>query len=185
MIISELQRKLATWTTADPTRRVDRLLRLMAHPVWLEEAARITLSSRGAHTPGVDGVDKVEKLNQKLKGWADFYQFVDFKAKVFSHIDRVVFWKLAHWLAHKYRSRIKPLLRQWCKRPAGTQAKTWVLFGNSNRGQCCGIALLRLVGRPKKLFRWRLPDGNPYLRTEGRNTFTSRYPDVARAFSPA
>lgn len=28
-----------------------------------------------------------------------FYQFVDFKAKVFSYIDRVVFWKLAHWLA--------------------------------------------------------------------------------------
>ncbi|EYE13109.1 group II intron, maturase-specific domain protein [Escherichia coli 1-110-08_S3_C1] len=33
-----------------------------------------------------------------------FYQFVDFKAKVFSYIDRVVFWKLAHWLARKYRT---------------------------------------------------------------------------------
>ncbi|SEB14809.1 group II intron reverse transcriptase/maturase, partial [Thiothrix caldifontis] len=70
MIISELQRKLATWTTADPARRVDRLLRLMAHPVWLEEAARITLSSRGAHTPGVDGVDKThfqQRLPQHLQ----------------------------------------------------------------------------------------------------------------------
>ncbi len=41
-------------------------------------------------------------LNRKLKGWAAFYQFVDFKAKVFSYIDRVVFWKLAHGLARKY-----------------------------------------------------------------------------------
>ncbi len=46
---------------------------------------------------------RVEILNRKLKGWAAFYQFVDFKAKVFSYIDRVVFWKLAHWLARKYR----------------------------------------------------------------------------------
>jgi RNA-directed DNA polymerase len=37
---------------------VDRLLRLIAHPDWLMEAARITLASAGAHTPGVDGVTK-------------------------------------------------------------------------------------------------------------------------------
>ncbi|CAI1690475.1 Uncharacterised protein [Serratia fonticola] len=29
MIISEMQRKLATWTAADPSRRVERLLRLI------------------------------------------------------------------------------------------------------------------------------------------------------------
>jgi hypothetical protein len=48
-----------------------------------------------------------EQLNRKLKGWAMFYQFVDFKAKVLSYIDRVVFWKLAHWLAPQipYRYR--------------------------------------------------------------------------------
>ena len=50
-----MQRKLATWTTADPTRRVDRLLRLIAQPDWLAEAARFTLSSKGANTPGIDG----------------------------------------------------------------------------------------------------------------------------------
>jgi group II intron reverse transcriptase/maturase len=43
--------------------------------------------------------DMVEMLNRKLKGWAAFYQFVDFKANAFSYIDRVVFWRLAHWLA--------------------------------------------------------------------------------------
>jgi group II intron reverse transcriptase/maturase len=58
LIIGDLQRKLATWTEADPARRVDRLLRLIAERDWLEEAARITLSSSGATTPGVDGVTK-------------------------------------------------------------------------------------------------------------------------------
>ncbi|MCH9690509.1 MAG: hypothetical protein K0U59_00390 [Gammaproteobacteria bacterium] len=53
-----MQRKLASWTTADATRRVDRLLRLIAQPSWLTEAARITLSSKGANTPGVDGETK-------------------------------------------------------------------------------------------------------------------------------
>lgn len=58
MIISELQSKLATWSTDNPTRRFDRLLRLMADPLWLAEAARITLTARGAHTPGIDGMRK-------------------------------------------------------------------------------------------------------------------------------
>lgn len=58
MIISEMQRKLATWATADPSRRIERLLRLITQSEWLAEAARITLSSKGAHTPGVDGVNK-------------------------------------------------------------------------------------------------------------------------------
>lgn len=41
-------------------------------------------------------IDMVEIPNRKLKGWAAFYQLVDFNAKVFSYVDRVVFWKLAH-----------------------------------------------------------------------------------------
>lgn len=53
-----MQRKLATWTASDNSRRVNRFLRLITHPDWLAEAARITLSSKGAKTPGVDGVTK-------------------------------------------------------------------------------------------------------------------------------
>jgi len=54
-----MQRKLATWTTTDPARRVDRLLRLIAQPEWLAEATRITLSSKRANTPGIDGEIKL------------------------------------------------------------------------------------------------------------------------------
>ncbi|EEF27666.1 conserved hypothetical protein, partial [Ricinus communis] len=50
--------KLATWSTENKERKFDRLLRLIADRDWLSEAARITLASSGARTPGVDGVDK-------------------------------------------------------------------------------------------------------------------------------
>ncbi|HEA3202749.1 TPA: group II intron reverse transcriptase/maturase, partial [Aeromonas veronii] len=53
-----MPRKLATWAATDPSRRIERLLRLITQPEWLAEAARSTLSSKGAHTPGVDGVNK-------------------------------------------------------------------------------------------------------------------------------
>ncbi|WDL98825.1 hypothetical protein [Alicyclobacillus sp. ALC3] len=69
MIISEMQSKLATWSTANKERKFDRLLRLVADRTWLSEAARITLSSGGARTSGVDGVDKQmmeEALQQEL-----------------------------------------------------------------------------------------------------------------------
>ena len=58
MIISETQHKLAIWAASDQTRRFDRLLRLIANGQWLAEAARIVLSSSGARTPGIDGMDK-------------------------------------------------------------------------------------------------------------------------------
>lgn len=60
-----MQRKLATWATTDPSFRVERLLRLIIHPDWLAEAARLTLCTKGAHTPGVDGVDRL-KLQTRL-----------------------------------------------------------------------------------------------------------------------
>ena len=58
MIISEMQSKLAIWSTENKGRKFNRLLRLIAGQDWLSEAARITLASSGARTPGVDGVDK-------------------------------------------------------------------------------------------------------------------------------
>ncbi len=126
-------------------------------------------------------IDKVEKLNQKLKGWSQFYRHTDFTAKVYSKLDRIVFWKLAHWLACKYRCTIKSLLMKWCKRPEPNRAKTWGLFGKTNQGYLFGASLFRLVSSQKLPFRWRLPETNPYLRLEIRNTVTSGYRDVAMA----
>ncbi len=67
--------------------------------IWQPEFTDKTLSGKpgAVQTALLSGnyseskVDMAEQLNRKLKGWAMFYQFVDFKAKVFSYIDRVVF----------------------------------------------------------------------------------------------
>jgi RNA-directed DNA polymerase len=66
MRINEMQRKLATWTATDEKRRVSQLLRVISHPLWLSKAAGITLSSKGAKTPGVDGINK-DTLQEGLK----------------------------------------------------------------------------------------------------------------------
>ncbi len=51
LIISEIQRKLATWAATVPSRRIEQLLCLITQPEWLAEAAQITLLSRGTHSP--------------------------------------------------------------------------------------------------------------------------------------
>tara|TARA_R110000868_G_scaffold35176_3_gene126372 strand:+ start:46 stop:381 length:336 start_codon:yes stop_codon:yes gene_type:complete len=62
-------------------------------------AASLTANLSGNYSESK--IDMVESINRKLKGCPAFYQFVDHKAKIFSYIDGVVFWKLAHWLGHK------------------------------------------------------------------------------------
>ncbi len=70
MIISEIQSKLAKWSTEDRNRKFDRLLRLIASRDWLREAAIRTLKSSGSKTPGIDGIDRsafAEKLNRNIE----------------------------------------------------------------------------------------------------------------------
>jgi group II intron reverse transcriptase/maturase len=132
----------------------------------------------------VNKIDMVESLNRKLAGWANFYQFTDYTAVMYGKLDRIVFWKLARWLARKYRTSVKSLIRDWVRRPANGTAKIWQLFGRSGKGNLCGVTLRRLVTSRKCQFRWRNPEVNPYIpRAEERNTVTSRYYDVAMAMS--
>ena len=127
-------------------------------------------------------IDLVKHLNRQLAGWANFYQFTDYTAVWYGKLDRILFWKLAHWLARKYRTSIKPLIKQGVRKSSEDKAKTWTLFGRSGKGHLCGITLRRLVTSRKGSFRWRNPEVNPYLpREEKRNTVTSRYQDVAMA----
>jgi len=145
-------------------------------------AAKLAMELSSHHSDNT--IDLIESLNRRLAGWANFYRFTDYTAVMYSKLDRVVFWKLAHWLARKHRTSIKSLMRQWVRRPADGTAKTWVLFGRSGNGHLCGITLRRLVTSRKDQFRWRNPSGNPYLLPEdGRSTVTSRYSDVAMAMS--
>ncbi len=127
-------------------------------------------------------IDFVEGINRKLAGWAAFYQHTDYTATMYGKLDRIVFWKLAYWLARKYRCSIKALMRRMIRRPTDGIAKTWVLWGRNSRGHVCGVTLRRLVTSPKRRFRWRNPSVSPYiLRDKERSTVTSRYQDVAMA----
>jgi len=141
-----------------------------------------TLVAQLSGNYGANKIDLVEDLNRRLAGWVYFYQYTDYTATMYSKLDRIVFWKLAHWLARKLRCSTKALMRRWFRRPADGTAKTWVLWGRSGNGQVCGVALRRLVTSPKRQFRWRNPAVNPYiLREEDRSTVTSRYHDIAMA----
>jgi len=134
----------------------------------------------------VNKIDMVETLNRQLTGWANFHQYTDYTAHVYQRLDRIVFWKLAHWLARKYKTSIKSLMRQYVKRPGEGRAKTWQLVGRSGNGTRCGITLRRLVTSRKQQFRWRNPSSNPYLDLDpGRKTLTSRYREVAMAMTHA
>jgi len=144
--------------------------------------ASLTELLSGSHS--VPAVEMIRTLNAKLLGWARFYQYVDNRAIVFRRIDGTVFWKLAHWLARKYRCSIKSLLiRSFCAPEPGV-TKTWVRFDTVD-GQRRRAVLERLSGRSKGQFRWRTPGINPYLRDEERITLTSRYRDVVTAMSHA
>jgi len=133
---------------------------------------------------GENKIDFVENLNRELAGWANFYQFTDYTAIMYGKLDRIVFWKLGHWLARKYRTSIKELMKQSIRRPTDDKAKTWVLHGRRSRGNFCEVALRRLIASPKRQFRWRNPANNPYMNADLiRNTVTSRYHDVAMAMS--
>ncbi len=127
-------------------------------------------------------VDMIANLNRQLAGWAAFYKYTDHTARIFQRIDNVVFWKMAHWLGRKYRSRIKPLLREWYRAPKAGQAKTWLACKRGDQGNLIDEALRHLVTSPKARFLWRSPERNPYiLRDETRSTVTSGYRDVAMA----
>ena len=131
---------------------------------------------------GANRIDLVEAINRRLAGWAAFYQHTDYTAVIYGKLDRIVFWKLARWLARKYRCSIKSLMRRMVRHPADGTAKTWVIWGRRGNGQLCGVSLRRLVTSPKRRFLWRTPAANPYLPSEtARSTVTSRYHDVAMA----
>ena len=141
---------------------------------------KLTETLSGNHH--IAAVDMIAALNRQLAGWAAFYKFTDHSARIFQRIDTVVFWKMAHWLGRKYRSRIKPLLRKWYHAPNAGQAKTWMACERGDQGILIKQALRRLVTSPKARFLWRNPERNPYiLRDEIRNTVTSGYCDVAMA----
>lgn len=132
----------------------------------------------------INKIDQVETPNRISAGWAEFYRFTDYTATVFQRLDRIVFWKLGHWLGRKYRATLKSLCRQQVRAQGPGQAKTWVLPGPDSHGAFREITLRLLVTSRKGQFKWRLPQGNPYILREVKpRIFESRYVDLVIAMS--
>jgi group II intron reverse transcriptase/maturase len=142
-----------------------------------------TLSRELSGNENISKSDIADRINRKLIGWANFYQYADYKGKVFNHIDHVVFWKMAHWLARKYRTKIKTLLRRWFRNPCAGKAKNWILRSKSASGEKAVLALERLVGRGFRRPCFQTPTGNPYLLSDKSNARQSSFDDVVMAFS--
>ncbi len=144
--------------------------------------SKIVIELSGNHD--INTIEMINSINRKLAGWANFYKYTDFTAKVFGKADSVIFWKLGHWLAKKYRTSIKELMVRWFRSPSIGKAKTWKVYQTKRNGDVCAGALRRLVTSKKMQFRYRNPESNPYiLREETRSTISSRYQEVAMAMS--
>lgn len=129
-------------------------------------------------------IDLINSLNRKIAGWTNFYQYTDYTSKVYGKLDRIIFWKLAHWLGTKYKTSIKQLAAKGFRKPKAGNAKTWVIDGFNGRGHYERTVLRRLVTSRKSQFKWRNPASNPYCKDTGkRSTVTSRYKEIAMAFS--
>ncbi|CDZ76367.1 Group II intron-encoded protein LtrA [Legionella massiliensis] len=143
---------------------------------------KITKMLPGNHSE--NKVELVKNLNYMIVGWTNFYQYTDYTAYVYSKLDRVVFWKLAHWLGTKYKSSIKQCAAKGIRKPKAARAKTWMVEGLNRRGSFERVFLKRFVTSSKYQFKWRNPESNPYIkRKEKRNTITSHYHKVATALS--
>lgn len=144
--------------------------------------SKIVIELSGNHDR--NAIEMIKGINRKLTGWANFYQYTDFTAKVFGKADGIIFWKLAHWLARKYRTSIKQLMIRSFRSPGKGKAKTWVAYRAKCKGGASFAALRRLVSSKKMQFRYRNPEMNPYiLREEIRSTASSPYRKVAMAMS--
>lgn len=129
-------------------------------------------------------IDMVKNLNLKIAGWANFYQYADYTSKVYSKIDRIIFWKLAHWLGTKYKTSIRQLAKKWLKIPDVGKAKSWVIDGLNQNGNYECVSLRRLVTSRKYQFKYLNPQLNPYIEgEENRRAITSGYNEIAMAIS--
>jgi RNA-directed DNA polymerase len=82
--VSEMQRKLSQWATADPTKRFVDLYSLLCNEVWLRVAHHKVNSNRGRETAGVDW-QSMSHFNGDLDGNLERLR-VMLKAKTFEPI---------------------------------------------------------------------------------------------------
>jgi len=93
---------------------------------------------------------KLLALNNHLRGWANYYRYANNATKVFSALGHFTYWRMAHWLAGKYRRSTPKMIRRFTRRVNG--------FSTLAHGQVALYPIGRV--QPRRL-RLRTID-NPY-----------------------
>lgn len=123
-------------------------------------AAKITKMLSSNYS--VSASEMIDKINQIIRGWSTFYRHTSYSAKVMGRLDTIVFWKLGHWLARKYRTRVNKLTRKWYLRSSNGGVKTWIV-SYARKGVIFTAALEKFSGRGKDYRPSPAKDVNPYL----------------------
>ncbi len=114
-------------------------------------------------------VDMIEKLNQLITGWTNFYRYTTYTAMIFQKLDRIIFWKLGHWLARKYKTRVNKLIRKWHYYSRKYGFKTWIVNETKNN-QVYSAVLRKCIGTVKNRCAVGRPSDNPYLNKNEKIT---------------
>jgi len=104
----------------------------------------------------------IERVNRIIVGWSNFYRHTSYSARIFSKLDTIVFWKLGHWLARKYRTPLNKLMRRWYRISDTRGVRTWVMSRHVN-GVQFSVALAKFTGTVKIYRATPAHDINPYL----------------------
>jgi RNA-directed DNA polymerase len=107
-------------------------------------------------------IDMVEKLNQLIIGWTNFYCYTTYTAILFQKLDTIIFWKLGHWLAQKYKTRVNKLIRKMYNYSRKYGLKTWIVH-ETKHSRVHSVVLRKCTGAVKKWHMPGRPRDNPYL----------------------
>jgi group II intron reverse transcriptase/maturase len=70
--------------------------------------------------------DRLEKLNQVLRGWCYFYRHAWGAKRVFARLDHYVWWTIYRWLQKRHpRTSIREVLKRYAWRKPGRRAIEW------------------------------------------------------------
>ena len=140
-------------------------------------ADELTAMLSGDHH--LKAVAMIEAINRKIRGWTQFYRHAIYTGVVYQHIDTVIFWKLAHWLARRHKGSIRQAVRKWYM-PSMLRGgvRTWVVH-QQIRGETASAALMKCAHGPKQ-YRLAPPnEENPYLAKSMAGLSRSSYAETA------
>ena len=110
----------------------------------------------------MDSHTMIMKINRLTRGWTAFYAHTMYSSRIYGKLDTVVFWKLGHWLARKYRTRVNKLMRKWFRYSHVHRRRTWML-NKTVDGQRFTTTLVKFARATKYRFVPPRPRVNPYL----------------------